>query len=1002
MSRRVRGSVTPALVALGLVLLLAPTLIGAGGMSHLDAAHRGALAASQDAGVASNVGQLPLAFELNAGQAAAPVRFLAHGTGYTLGLTTSQALLALHAPAAATSPQWRVSALLGEAAAQPIAQPATLPALLGVSWLGANPNPVVTGEQPLPGTVNYFTGSDPKQWRTNIPTYQQVRLHDVYPGVDLVYYGNQGRPEYDFVVAPGADPARIALGFSGATQMGLDLQGNLSLALAGGTIAQEKPLVYQTVGGARQTVAGGYTLTSSQRVGFALGAYNSRLPLVIDPSYRFSTYFGGSGYEMSDGGAIAVDASDNVYITGDTFSTDLPTANPEQATNAGSDDVFVSKLNAAGSALVYSTYLGGSDVDASTGIAVDGSGNAYITGYTRSFNFPTTLGASQTLPHGANDAFISKLSAAGNALVYSTFLGGGGDDLGEHIAVDASGNAYVTGATASGDFPIQGAFQASTGGGGSDAFVSKLNAAGTALVYSTYLGGSGADAAVGIAVDASGNAYVVGATASTNFPLQGAFQATNAGGTDDAFISKFNAAGNALVYSSYLGGSGDDAALGIAVDASGNAYLTGFTTSTNFPTNPAGSANGGKDAFVSTLNASGSALVYSSYLGGSGDDTGVGIAVDSQGDAYLVGTTASNDFPLVDPLQSTLRDSAGSAFVVRFDAHDTGGLPVFSTYLGSSSIYADSGLGIAVSAGGYAYVIGATSGTDFPTVNALYPVAPANPNAFVTKIFTSLYPVETPGVFRSSNATFYLHTGNVAPSDLVASFGAGTDVPVVGDWTGKGYDSVGVFRGGKWFLRNSNTTGPADISLTFGAASDLPVVGDWTGKGYDSVGVYRPSNNTFYLRNSNTTGPADITAKFGVSGDLPLAGDWDGNGTDTIGVYRPSLGAFLVRNSNTTGNANLIAYFGAIGDTPVVGDWTGQGKDTIGVYRASTSTFYLRNSITTSAYADLILVYGTTGDRPVVGQWAVPLGGGLPPHHKSPATKQGTAPPPRWRAAAGG
>jgi hypothetical protein len=331
--------------------------------------------------------------------------------------------LALRHPGAA-GPADRF-ALPGQSALAP--QPATPPTLLGMTWLGANPNPVVTGEQPLPGTVNYFLGNDPAQWHTNIPTFQQVRYHNVYPGVDQVYYGNQGQLEYDFVVAPGANPAAIQLGFTGASQLGVDLQGNLSLALPGGMQQQAKPLVYQTVSGARQPIAGGFTLAANQRIGFALGAYIPRLPLEIDPSYKFSTYLGGS--QSDDGTAIAVDSAGSAYITGDTFSTDFPTASPEQSANAGNGDAFVTKFNPAGNALIYSTYLGGSNTDVAYAIALDTAGDAYVAGYTQSTNFPVDNAFQGTLGGaGATNAFVTKLTASGSALSYSTYLGGNNAD----------------------------------------------------------------------------------------------------------------------------------------------------------------------------------------------------------------------------------------------------------------------------------------------------------------------------------------------------------------------------------------------------------------------------------------------------------------------------------------------------------------------------------------------------------------------------------------------
>jgi len=414
-------------------------------------------------------------------------------------------------------------------------------------------------------------------------------------------------------------------------------------------------------------------------LGFEVGAYDASLPLVIDPTLVYSTYLGGSGFDYGSG--IAVDSAGNAYVTGQTYSTDFPTANPFQAARVGGPDAFVAKLNAAGSALVYSTYLGGNGDDYGRGIAVDAAGNAYVTGETGSTNFPTANPLQASNAGGNYDAFVAKLNAAGSALVYSTYLGGSDYDYGYGIAVDAAGNAYVTGETFSTNFPTANPLQASNAGG-PNAFVAKLNAAGSALVYCTYLGGSGGDSGQGIAVDAAGNAYVTGETGS-NFPTANPFQASNAGGPD-AFVARLNATGSALVYSTYLGGNGNDHGSAIAVDAAGNAYVTGETFSTNFPTaNPLRASNaGGGDVFVAKLNAAGSALVYCTYLGGSSWDYGTGIAVDAAGNAYVTGLTGSTNFPTANPLQAANAGGNYDAFVAKLNA--AGSALVYSTYLGGS------------------------------------------------------------------------------------------------------------------------------------------------------------------------------------------------------------------------------------------------------------------------------------------------------------------------------
>jgi hypothetical protein len=431
--------------------------------------------------------------------------------------------------------------------------------------------------------------------------------------------------------------------------------------------------------------------------------------------------------------AIAVDGTGSAYVTGYTQSTNFPTLSPYQATYLGGQDVVVTKLTPSGNALVYSTYLGGAGSDTGAGIAVDAAGSAYVTGWTSSTDFPTLL-AYQATRGGSYDAFVTKLAPAGNALVYSTYLGGTSLDQGWAIAVDGVGAAYVTGTTQSTNFPTLSAYQA-TSHGGFDAFVAKLSPAGTALVYSTYLGGSGDESGQGIGVDAAGSAYVAGWTSSTNFPTHSAYQPANQG-EDDVFVTKLTPAGSALVYSTYLGGSDMDDAWGVAVDGAGSAYVTGVTASTNFPTLSAYQATlqGGYDAFVTKLSPAGTALVHSTYLGGSGDDYGEAIAVDAAGSAYVTGYTLSTNFPTQSPYQATLQGNA-NAFMTKLTP--AGNALVHSTYLGGASD--DEGWGIAVDGAGAAYVAGQTSSTNFPTQSpyqGTYQGAPYD--AFVTKLALSL------------------------------------------------------------------------------------------------------------------------------------------------------------------------------------------------------------------------------------------------------------------------
>ena len=489
--------------------------------------------------IVETYGKLPLSFEANQGQTDRRVKFISRGPGYTLFLNSTEAVLSLSSPQSSQRAQRMTPNFLSASSApSAVNDPNPQSTVLRMKLVGANPHPEVVGLEELPGKSNYFIGNDPAKWRTNVPTYARVQYKDVYPGVDLVYYGNQRQLEYDLIVAPGADPGAITLSFEGVERLRIDAQGDLVLDTSGGEIRQHKPLVYQEVDGVQREISGAYVLNGGRQVGFEVAAYDASKPLIIDPVLSYSTYLGGS---RSDAGfGIAVDASGNAYVTGFTGSTDFPTASPLQPAFGGGPsfgDAFVTKVSASGNALVYSTYLGGSDDEFGEHIAVDASGNAYVTGLTDSTNFPTAS-PFQAAFGGNRDAFVTKLNAAGNTLVYSTYLGGSADDDSRGIAVDAAGNAYLAGFTGSPNFPTASPIQPANAGG-TDAFVTKLNAAGNALVYSTYLGGT--ESGRGIAVDASGNAYVTGQTNSTNFPTVNPFQATKAG-SSDAFVAKITVA----------------------------------------------------------------------------------------------------------------------------------------------------------------------------------------------------------------------------------------------------------------------------------------------------------------------------------------------------------------------------------------------------------------------------------------------------------------------------
>jgi hypothetical protein len=772
--------------------------------------------------LSKSYGRLPLHFEANQGQAHQDVRFLSRGSGYSLYLTSREAVLVL----SKGSPNEARNGLAPEQLDVPVQRESVA---LRMSLVGARAKPTVSGLEELPGKANYFIGNDPAKWRANVPTYAKVHYREVYPGIDLVYYGNQRQLEYDFVVAPGANPKKIVLGFNGAEKIEIDARGDLVLHASGGAIRQHKPVIYQEIDGVRRDIEGSYVRKGAKRVGFKVAAYDTSQPLIIDPVVlSYSTYLGGSGPEGGSG--IAVDASGNAYVVGYTNSANFPTtAGAFQPTSTVSSNAFVTKLNPTGSALVYSTYLGG-DVGEQEGVAfgtggngivVDHDGHAYVTGSTSAINFPTTPGAFQPTFAGHTDAFVTKLNPTGSALIYSTYLGGSILDSGNAIALDAAGSAYVTGHTWSSNFPITAeAFQRTHGVGfvppcegcvDTDGFVAKLDPTGSALVYSTYLGGNHNDESLGIAVDGAGNAYVTGYTQSNNFPTTaGAFQ-PDFGGVDDppccmasdAFVAKLNSTGSALVYATYLGGTSEERGVAIAVDTDGNAYVTGWTWSKNFATTAGAfqpALRGGSDAFVSKLNSAGSTLIYSTYLGGDGGDGGSGIAVDTAGSAYVTGTTGSIDFPITAGAPQMIYGGRTDAFVTKL--HATGSVLIYSTYLGGTggdrySPRVDAGRGIAVDVDGNAYVTGSTNSTDFPTTPGVFQPTFGGGNssdsddAFVAKISDATTRSEENAATYSGGWTSYgSEIGTFSGGTIVASNGIGASATF--NFTGTALTWIGV------------------------------------------------------------------------------------------------------------------------------------------------------------------------------------------------------------------
>jgi hypothetical protein len=740
---RARRVIFSSLIAIGLTILF-------GALSTTGRGHKQNTSPLQSTGsdpaaaartrVAEAYGKLPMMFQANAGQTDEGVKFTARGVGYSLFLTPTESVFVM-SRRESESKESRRNESDSERAAK-----ARRPAertVLRMKLAGANPDAAVTGIDEMATKISYFVGSDPSKWHAAVPAFGRVRYSEIYPGIDLVYYGNQQQLEYDFVVTPGADCGRISLAFEGAEKVEVEeTSGDLLLHTSLGVLRQHQPQIYQEVNGARRMIPGRYVKRSGGEVGFTVASYDRDKTLVIDPILAYSTFLGGSGATQGtllgdNSNAMAVDGAGNVYVTGSTTSPDFPiTPGSYQTTYPGSTCAYVTKLNPSGTALVYSTYLSGASA---FGIAVDGSGNAYVTGAALS-PFPTTPGAYQPTNHAGSlgNAFITKLDPSGAALVYSTYLGGTGasdssritgGDVGTGIAVDPSGNVCIAGTTYSQDFPTSpGAFQTTNKANNAlnrrTIFVTRLNPTGTALVYSTYLGGTALEGSSGVAVDASGNAYVTGDTDSTDFPTTpGAFRTTFPG-FRSGIVAKLNPTGTALVYSTYLGGTsnGPTRPRAIAIDASGNAYLVGMTQSSSYPTT-FGSfrksfCGGFSDAFLTKLSPDGSALVYSTHLcgpnfaGGDNADDAWGIAVDTAGNAYVTGYTDSDTFPVTPDAYQTKCAGFSDAFLTKIDP--TGATLLYSTFLGGAQF--DQGYaGVGVDNAGHAYVAGQTGSPEFPT-----------------------------------------------------------------------------------------------------------------------------------------------------------------------------------------------------------------------------------------------------------------------------------------------
>ncbi|UCC80033.1 MAG: SBBP repeat-containing protein [Candidatus Zixiibacteriota bacterium] len=602
--------------------------------------------------------------------------------------------------------------------------------LVKVQFLNANPNPEVIGIDRLSHNNNYFYGNDPSLWQTNARNYSAIAYKDIYAGIDLKYRANGRSMKYDFIVNPGADYSQIRLRFDGIEDLSVTATGDLLIETSLNPVYEKAPSIYQEIKGEKREISGRYNVTEPGILSFALEEeFNPHYPLIIDPELLFSTYLGGSDAdEMFE---IALDTDNDVYVCGISDSYDFPLLNPYDSTVNGNDAV-VSKFASSGETLLYSTFIGGGQSDVAYDITVDLNGNAYVTGIAYSSNFPVINGYDEIFDGGA-DAFVLKLSREGDSLEYSTFLGGGGGEVGRGICLDYENNAYITGYTNSSDFPIVNAYDEYLGGI-DDVFITKLSSFGNSLIYSTYLGGSSDEQARGIDVDSEGNAFVTGYTSSSDFPVVNAYD-DSYNGNIDVFVSGLWQTGDSLIYSTYIGGSDEDRGAGVVVDINGNTYITGTTLSSDFPTIQAldSSYNGDLDGFVCKMPPIGNSITYSSYFGGSGDDGGTDICVDICENVYITGGTFSPDFPTFNAYDSTY-NNWHDVFVIKL--FSTGNIIIYSTLLGGG--FREIAYGISIDSAGSAYITGYTMSSDFPLVNPCFGNFAGSFDAFVAKFGPSL------------------------------------------------------------------------------------------------------------------------------------------------------------------------------------------------------------------------------------------------------------------------
>jgi hypothetical protein len=910
---------------------------------------------SAAARVQSNYGNLPVTFEANHGQTDPQVRFVSRGPGYRSFLMSDGIVLSL-----------RAKEVVATQATNAVAAGPSQRSTLVFRLLGTAPNPTVIGEVQQLGRVNYFVGNDSAKWQRNVPTYAQVRYKNIYPGIDLLYYGNHRQLEYDFAVAAGADPGQIQFEISGASQIHVDTDGTLVLTIGSGEVYFQPPIVYQESNGQRVAVNGGYVVDDPTHVSFQVAQYDPSKPLVIDPVLVYSTYLGGSGDDQP--GGIAVDTTGNVYVAGSTDSTDFPLTTPGSLP-AGNTHVFVAKLDATGSNLIYADYLGGSNEDYGYAVALDAANNVYVTGSTASSDFPMVNPFQGTYP-GSFNAFLTKISPDGSSLLYSSYFGGNGSDVPSNVAVDGTGDMVIAGYTSSTNLPVANAYQATMSanlGGmyGNYGFLTKFNPSGSSLTYSTYFGGSSnvpfncggspcwpqpASSIAAMQLDAAGNAYVTGTTNTYDFPITpGVYLATDSIQMNGSvgFVSKFSGAGS-LQYSTYFyeaSGLLTDIT-GIAVDGSGSAYITGVALSDGtFPItstsicDPSVYGWACNYAFVTKFDAAGATLLYSTFLGPNNNANPQAIALDSANDAYVLAFTGSGSFSTVNGIENY--SSGNDVLLVEIDA--AASTELFATYLGGSEDEQPAPAGIVVDGSGDIYVTGTTDSTDFPVTQSVFQsVFGGSTDAFIVKIGAESAPAVSLSPASLQYASQAVGSSSPQQSVLLRNMGSSSlsisSITTAGDFSETDNCGSGVPAAGTCTLSVAfSPTAPGDRTGTIAIQDDAgsPHIISLDGRGLGPAVTLTPSSLSFpsVAVGSSSTAQAVTLANSGnatlsISG-IQIAGDYGQTNNCPASLSDRSSCAVNVTFAPTASGARsgTVTINDGAPDSPQVVGLSGAGSD---------------------------------------------------------------------------